>query len=314
MSDFFVHPHGLCESTTIGPGTRIWAFAHVLPGAKIGANCNICDNVFIENNVIVGDDVTLKCGVQLWDGLRIGHRVFVGPNATFTNDRYPRSKQYPDEFAKTVICDDASIGANATILPGLHIGRNAMIGAGAVVTKDVPPHAVIVGNPGVIVGYQTNSQKRAEPSDLRPPKIPGSKIELGVGACTLWRLPQFSDLRGELAAMEFTRDVPFVPTRTFIVYGVPTAKVRGEHAHRRCHQFLIATHGSLSVVLDDGHRREEVQLSDPSLGLHILPGVWGIQYKFLPETALLVFASHPYEPGDYIRDYSEFLMSLTSNE
>src|SRR5687768_11880475 len=127
---FFVHPNALCESTSIGADTRVWAFAHILPGTRIGSECNICDNVFIENDVVVGDRVTVKCGVQLWDGVTLEDDVFVGPNATFTNDRIPRSKQYPESFAKTLVCKGASIGANATILPGVTIGRSAMIGAG----------------------------------------------------------------------------------------------------------------------------------------------------------------------------------------
>ena len=149
----FVHPNGLCESPTVGEGTRIWAFAHVLPGAQIGSDCNICDGVFVENDVVIGDRVTLKCGVQLWDGLRVGDDVFIGPNATFANDPFPRSRQRPEQFAITRIHDGASIGANATILPGVAIGRRAMIGAGAVVTTDVPANAKVIGNPGTIIGY-----------------------------------------------------------------------------------------------------------------------------------------------------------------
>ena len=149
----FVHAAGICESNNVGEGTRIWAFAHVLPGAHIGRDCNICDNVFIENDVVIGDAVTIKSGVQLWDGVRLGHRVFVGPNATFTNDPFPRSKRYPGSFSKTIVEDDASVGANATILPGVRIGYQAMIGAGAVVVNDVPARSIVVGNPGRVVGY-----------------------------------------------------------------------------------------------------------------------------------------------------------------
>src|ERR1700761_3859061 len=138
---FFVHELGRCESAHVGDGTRVWAYAHVLPGARIGADCNICDQVFIENDVVVGDRVTVKCGVQLWDGLRVENDVFIGPNATFTNDRFPRSKQYPEKFAETVVEQGASVGANATILPGLRLGRHCMVGAGAVVTRSVPPYA-----------------------------------------------------------------------------------------------------------------------------------------------------------------------------
>jgi acetyltransferase-like isoleucine patch superfamily enzyme len=147
---FFSHPQSLVESETIGDNTRIWAFAHVLPGAKIGADCNICDHVFIENDVVIGDRVTIKCGVQIWDGLRIEDDVMLGPNATFTNDLFPRSKK-PFELKVTRIKKGASIGANATILAGIEIGEGAMVGAGAVVTKTVPPHAVVVGNPAKII-------------------------------------------------------------------------------------------------------------------------------------------------------------------
>src|SRR3989338_7071670 len=151
--EYFVHPNALCESTTIGERTHIWAFAHVLPGARIGRECNICDGVFVENDVVVGDRVTVKCGVQLWNGVVLEDDVFVGPNVTFTNDIFPRSKKYPEKFAKTVVRRGASIGANATILPGIAIGQNAMVGAGAVVTKSVPANAKVVGNPARIVDY-----------------------------------------------------------------------------------------------------------------------------------------------------------------
>ncbi len=305
----FVHEKALCESSTVGAGTRVWAFAHVLPRATIGADCNICDHVFIENDVVVGDRVTVKCGVQLWDGVRIGNGVFIGPNATFTNDLFPRSKVYPEKFLQTVVEDGASIGANATILPGIRIGRSAMIGAGAVVTRNVPPFAVVVGNPGIIVGYQASpvSTPAAAVSHSSLGAKAGSKLALGVGGCELWRMPHFADLRGELAPTEFSRDLPFEPKRSFVVYGVPSNKVRGEHAHHTCHQFLVAVHGSLSVVVDNGRSRSEVVLSDPTMGLYLPPLVWGIQYKFEADTVLQVNASHPYEAADYIRDYDTFL-------
>lgn len=306
ISDFFVHEKGVCESSRIGKGTRIWAFAHVLPGAVIGANCNICDHVFIENDVVVGDDVTIKSGVQLWDGIRLGDKVFVGPNATFTNDIFPRSRKYPEKFATTIIEAGASIGANATILPGITIGHRAMIGAGAVVTKNVPANAVVAGNPAVIVGYQTGAE--LDPLITQAiPERPGERISLGVGGCELWRLPRFGDLRGEIAPLEFHSDLPFRPVRSFLVYSVPSDRVRGEHALRECHQLLIAAHGRLSVVVDDGQDRKEVVLSEPSIGLYMPPKIWGVQYKFQRDTALLVMASHPYHADDYIRDYSEFL-------
>lgn len=143
----FIHPLSDVHTTRIGSGTRIWQFCVVLEGARIGGNVNICSHCFIENDVSIGDDVTVKNGVRLYDGLTLEDRVFVGPNVTFTNDKTPRSKEYPEAFLKTRVGVGASIGGGATILPGLTIGAGAMIGAGAVVTRDVPDGAVVTGNP-----------------------------------------------------------------------------------------------------------------------------------------------------------------------
>jgi acetyltransferase-like isoleucine patch superfamily enzyme len=145
--DFFIHPLADVQTKEIGAETRIWQFSIVLKNAIIGKNCNINSHTFIENDVIIGDNVTVKCGVYLWDGLRIEDNVFIGPNVTFTNDKYPRSKQYAQEFQATVIKMGASIGANVTILGGLIIGEKSMIGAGSVVTKNIPDGELWVGNP-----------------------------------------------------------------------------------------------------------------------------------------------------------------------
>ncbi len=305
--DVFVHAQGLCESTTVGQGTRVWAFAHVLAGARIGRDCNICDQVFVENDVVVGDRVTLKCGVQLWDGITLEDDVFVGPNATFTNDAFPRSRAYPEAFARTRVERGASIGANATILPGLTIGAGAMIGAGAVVLRSVPPHAIVVGNPGRIVGYvDATRDLRAPPVAVHDPRA-SPVVASSVAGVSLHRLPRIEDLRGNLSVGEFGSSVPFPVKRYFLVFEVPSREVRGEHAHRNCHQFLICTHGSVAVVADDGRAREEFLLDDPSMGLHLPPMTWGVQYKYSADAVLLVFASEHYDAGDYIRDYSEFL-------
>lgn len=156
-----VHSKSDVQSVNIGEKTRIWQFVVILPNACIGADCNICSHVLIENDVIIGDRVTVKSGVQLWDGLRIEDDVFIGPNVTFTNDPFPRSKQYPPAFSVTTVKTGASIGGGATILPGLTIGRGAMVGAGAVVTKSVPDFAVVVGNPARIVRYLGGNDERA---------------------------------------------------------------------------------------------------------------------------------------------------------
>lgn len=304
---YFLHDQGICESANVGEGTRIWAFVHVLPGAVIGRDCNICDHVFIENDVVVGDRVTVKSGVQLWDGVRLGNDVFVGPNATFTNDKYPRSRQWPDRFPVTHVGEGASIGANATILPGVMIGRGAMVGAGAVVTKNVPPNAVVYGSPARIHGYGATRQgTHGEPDrtegvsqrgSVESPKLPGG--------ARIIPLRRADDMRGSLAAMEFS-GLPFSPARVFTVFGVTSAQVRGEHAHRTCHQLLFCVHGSLSVLVDDGHERSEVVLAEPSVGLYLPPLIWGSQFGYSPDAVLVVLASHPYDGADYIRDYETF--------
>ncbi len=148
-----IHPLADVHSEQIGEGTTVWQYVVILAQARIGRECNINAHCLIENDVVVGDRVTVKCGVYLWDGLRVADDVFIGPNATFTNDRLPRSKQYPDSFPLTTIEQGASIGAAAVILPGITIGAGAMVGAGAVVTRDVPAHALVVGNPARIVRY-----------------------------------------------------------------------------------------------------------------------------------------------------------------
>ena len=321
--DHFVHPNALCESEDIGAGTRVWAFAHVLPGARIGRDCNVCDGVFIEGDVVVGNRSTIKCGVQLWDGVRLGDDVFVGPNATFSNDMFPRSRQRPQRYAQTVVEDGASIGANATLLPGVRIGRGAMIGAGAVITRSVPANAIVVGNPARIVGYVTDGDdsreaaaEGAQAAGRGPSAGPGAgegparATPAATGAATgarLHRMPHFVDLRGSLSVGEFERDLPFAPVRYFLVFGVPSRETRGEHAHRECHQFLVCVNGSVRVLADDGRHRREFLLDSPDSGLHLPPMTWGTQYQYSPDAVLLVFASHAYDAGDYIRDYGDFL-------
>ncbi|MCX2545084.1 WxcM-like domain-containing protein [Pseudomonas sp. COW5] len=313
-ADYFVHPKGLCETSRVGKNTRIWAFAHVLPNAQLGADCNICDNVFIENDVVIGDRVTIKCGVQVWDGIQIMDDVFIGPNATFTNDRFPRSKQYPEEFLRTVVKSKATIGANATILPGLTIGESAMVGAGAVVTRSVPPFAIVVGNPAKIIGYTEGATGAVNESTLAPISDTPAVISTSVSGVTLHTFKAVPDLRGSLSVGEFEREIPFSPKRYFLVYDVPTANTRGEHAHHECHQFLIAVRGSIRVAVDDGKTREEITLDRPNMGLYLPPLTWGVQYKYSSDAMLLVFASDYYDSADYIRDYGDFIKLVQSGK
>jgi UDP-2-acetamido-3-amino-2,3-dideoxy-glucuronate N-acetyltransferase len=309
---YFCHQQAIVETETIGDGTRIWAFAHVLPGARIGADCNICDHCFIENDVIVGDRTTVKSGVQLWDGVTVESDVFIGPNATFTNDRTPRSKHYPEKFLRTIVKRGASIGANATILPDLTIGENAIVGAGSVVTHSVPPNAIVVGNPARIIGY-SGATVLSRISGSGPASEMGA-APTAVAGVTLHRLPIVEDLRGALSFGEVRQHIPFEIKRYFLVFQVSSEEIRGEHAHRALHQFLICVHGRCHVVADDGRNRQEFVLDSPAIGIHLPPMVWAAQYKYSADAVLLALVSDVYDPTDYVRDYSEFRQLVESNE
>ena len=301
---FFQHSTAIVETGSVGEGTRIWAFAHVLPGAQIGRDCNICDHTFIEGGVVIGDRVTIKCGVQLWDGVRIEDDVFIGPNATFTNDAFPRSKHQPTGYLPTLVKKGASIGANATILPGITIEENVMVGAGTVVTRNVPRDAIVVGNPGQIVSY-VGTQRSQPPAAQEPGETGAIKTE--VDGVILHRLPTAADLRGMLSFGEVGQQVPFEVKRYFLVHEVPTEQVRGEHAHRTLHQFLICVHGRCLVVADDGTHRQEFLLDSPHTGLYLPPMTWAVQYKYSRDAVLLALASGRYDAADYIRDYAQFV-------
>ena len=304
MNPPFIHTLSDVQSEDIGRGSRIWQFAVVLPGAKIGQDCNICAHCLIESDVVLGDRVTVKSGAHLWDGLRVGDDVFIGPNASFANDLFPRSRQKPEQFLVTTIHAGASIGAGAVVLPGLEIGRNAMVAAGAVVIRSVPPNAVVVGNPAKIVGYVDATS--GEEASVAPAKPQVGASETRVSGVTLHRLPLVADIRGSLTVGEFDRSIPFLPKRYFMVFDVPSVETRGEHAHKDCHQFLICVRGSCAVVADDGINRQEFLLDRQDLGIHLPPMVWGIQYKYSANAVLLVFASNYYDSADYIRDYQQF--------
>ena len=316
MTNYFIHPTADVQTTKIGSNTRVWQYSVILPGAEIGDDANICSHCLIENDVVIGNRVTVKSGVQLWDGLRIGDDVFIGPNVTFTNDKFPRSKVYPEAFLETKIEAGASIGGGAVILPGIVIGMGAMVGAGAVVTKSVPPYAIVTGCPARITGYVECSQGDAlfDNKAAQFTQNLDSVTRVGVGDVTLHNFKFVGDMRGDLSVGEFSREIPFDPKRYFLVFNVPSEKTRGEHAHYECHQFLICVKGSCSVVVDDGVQRREVLLDKPNSGVYLPPLTWGIQYKYSSDAVLLVFASHYYEAGDYIRNYDDFLSAIKSGK
>ena len=302
---FFQHPHALVETSCVGEGTAIWAFAHILPGARIGRECNVCDHAFIENEVVIGDRVTIKSGVRLSDSVMIEDDVFIGSNATVTNDFFPRSKR-PLAFRRTTVKKGAWIGTNATILPGLTVGEYAIIGAGAVLTHDAPPRAILEGNPAVIRGYADVS---AELPFQTGPAVspPAGSHPATVEGVVLPRLPLIDDVRGMLSFGEFQRHIPFAIKRYFLVFGVSSKHIRGEHAHKTLHQFLVCVHGRCNVVVDDGTHRQEFILDNPSIGVYIPPMVWAVQYQYSADAVLLVLASDYYDAQDYVRDYETFL-------
>jgi acetyltransferase-like isoleucine patch superfamily enzyme/dTDP-4-dehydrorhamnose 3,5-epimerase-like enzyme len=312
--EYFQHPQALVESTTIGKNSRFWAFVHVLPGAVIGEECNICDHVFIENDVTIGNRVTIKCGVQVWDGVRLADDVFVGPNATFTNDAKPRSKPDSWHLEQTFVQERAAIGANATILPGLTIGKNAMVGAGAVVTKNVPANAIVVGNPAHIIGYVSSLKQGEIKNSFLTDETALSVHHSVVKGVTVYRLPVVEDIRGKLTFAEYGQFLPFVPQRYFLVYDVPSREVRGEHAHKELLEFLVCVKGTCSVLVDDGVNSEEILLNNPRYGLHLPAMTWTVQYKYSSDAILMVLASDIYKGDDYIRDYDEFLCAVGKNQ
>mgnify|MGYP003949146789 CR=1 FL=1 len=301
-----------CLTRCIGKNSTVWQYCVILEQAKIGSNTNICSHCFIENDVVIGDNVTIKNGVFLWDGTTVEDNVFIGPGVTFTNDKYPRSKQWQEQPCKTLIKNGASIGANATILPGLTIGKNAIVGAGAVVINSVPPNAIVAGNPARITGYADSISKdkiasvsvNREDISMKQKKIFSKKIKnIFLMSCEI-----YNDIRGDLAVSEFNNSLPFIPKRIFHVYNVPSSEVRGEHAHHECHQFLIAIKGAVNVFVDNGKTNDVFVLNSPKIGLYIPPKTWSSQYNYSSDAVLMVLASHHYKDEDYIRDYDDFLL------
>lgn len=291
-----IHGAALCESTNLGPGTIVKAFARLAQDVRVGAQCDIGSFAFLDTAVVLGDRVAVSSGARLGSYVRVEDDVEIGPNVVFVGSG-------DQGKPATLVRAGACVGANATILDGLTIGSKSRINAGAVVTRSVPPNAIVTGNPAQIVGYvDTAGQHR----------VGGGSGTSGVRATsvsgvTLHQMAKVEDLRGNLSVGELGRDVPFEVKRYFLVYDVPNMEIRGEHAHVHCHQFLIAVKGSLHVVVDDGRHREEIVLDRPSLGLHLPPLTWGIQYRYSADAVLLVLASHHYDAADYIRDHDQFL-------
>lgn len=249
--------------------------------AKIAQSARVLAGAFLGEYVLVEED------------------AIIGPSAVVLG---PASAEEPH----TLVCKGAEIGANATVLPGITIGLRARVMPGTVVGRSVPPLAIVEGNPARITGYVGTPDNR-EQEGIRLQAAQTGIRQSRVNGVTLHRFRMVPDLRGSLTVGEFAREIPFVPKRYFLVFDVPTAETRGEHAHHRCEQFLVAVRGSVSIVADDGDMREEFILDRPQLGLYLPPMTWAIQYRYTADAILLVFASEYYDPADYVHNYNEFL-------
>jgi hypothetical protein len=215
---------------------------------------------------------------------------------------------------KIKICEGSRIDAGCVVGEGVTIGRNAWIRAGSVVLRSIPPNAVAEGNPAQVIGYQNVQMIQDGSSNVRLIDVHGMesatrpfKRSLGVGRAEVYLIRSITDARGSLAVGEVPTELPFLPSRFFIVHSVPSVELRGEHAHKKCEQFLMCINGSCRVMVDDGISRCEVILDRPDVGVYMPALIWGTQYRYSADAALLVFASHAYDPEDYIRTYDEFL-------
>lgn len=260
----------------------------------------IAPSAVVEAGCVVGAGCIVRSGAHLGAGSWLEADIVVGPNATLE-----AASDGMEETGIKVLAG-VRIGANATICAGVTLAARSEIRPGAVVTRSVPPYAIVEGNPATIVGYVNTEIDKAVNAGSSGRRV-ASVEQTPVKGVTVHRFPVHPDLRGNLTVGEFDRQIPFTPQRYFMVFGVPSREIRGEHAHRECHQFLICVEGSCALVADDGEKRAEILLDDPSLGVYLPPMTWSIQYKYSANAKLLVFASHHYDGADYIRDYREYL-------
>lgn len=303
---FHAHPTAVVESADIGVDTAIGCFSHIARGVRIGAACVVADHVGVGEDATLGARSNIGFGTYIGDGVSLDTDVTVGAHVTFEKQaRMQAPSSAPTRPTATSVRRGAWIGSNATLLHGVVVGVDAVVEPGSVVTRDIPPNAIVSGNPATIIGYVTSSRAKPAAAAVRTER-PAVAVP-GVG---LYTLPVIKDIRGTLSAGEFDRTLPFVAKRYFIVYDVSDHEVRGEHAHRALHQFLVCVKGSISVVLDDGVRRDEIHMDSPALGVHIPPMIWATQYKYSRDAVLLVLASDAYDSADYIRDYDDYLNAI----
>ena len=282
----------------IHPSTTMGAEVEVASDAEVGPNC------YLDGRISIGSRTKLISSVSLTGAARLGEACVIEPNVTMTN----ASAAATDPDAILILGDGVHVGAGSVLARGVIIGVAARISAGTIVTRNVPAYAIVSGNPAAITGYVSPTTPDAPLSIKRiDDAMEPGRYPCNVAGVSIFKYKRIRDLRGDLSVGEFGRNVPFEAKRFFLVYDVPSAETRGEHAHRVCEQFLICVSGYVAVVVDDGLQREEVELNAPNIGLYIPPKVWGVQYKYSPNAVLLVFASHYYDESDYIRDYDDFI-------
>lgn len=270
--------------------------------------------------LVVGAGAVIPEDFAYGDGCSVGQHAFIGPGCTFRDgvkieDRATVVAPVHDpDHARPglTVQSGVSIGAGAVVCGAEVIGRGARIEPGAVVTTDVPPNAVVAGNPAYVTGYVSPlaGGGRGRPVEMMHAPSETGTVALPSGA-SVTRFPEVADLRGKLTFAEMDGQLPFNADRFFLVYGVPSQELRGEHAHRRCHQLIIAVAGAVSVLTDNGSEREEVRLNEPNVGVHIPPMVWGVQFRHTTDAVLMVLASDRYDNDDYIRDYDEFIREVS---
>jgi UDP-2-acetamido-3-amino-2,3-dideoxy-glucuronate N-acetyltransferase len=262
--------------------------ANIHPTARLHATCSVDAHAVIGGACIIESDVL------------VGVRATVVP-----------ADGWMAAPGETVLKTRSVIGAGAIVSGPVTIGRGAVVRPGAVVTSDVPAHAIVAGNPATVIGYTDTGSGLSTPF-IPPPHSAGESTS--VAGATLVRLPKVVDVRGSLTFAEIEEGLPFEAKRVFLVFDVSNRHVRGSHAHRTLHQFLIAIGGRIVVAIDDGRERSQVHLSEPTLGLHIPPMVWATQYDYSPNAALVVLASAEYDASDYIRDYDQYLRAVVAAE
>ena len=290
MSKFAIHP-----TSVLGPQVT------VEPGAPIGPNC------VVGGRTQIGARSTLVAGIKLVGDVQIGEDCYLDANVSTTS---ATTEDTATRARPTVVGARTRVGAGAVLTPGVRIGTDAWVDGDSVVVRDVPAHAIVRGNPGIVVGFQGPSRRAADLLEkIVDPRATGV-VDCNVAGVKLYRFPRITDRRGSLSFGEFGRNIPFTPKRYFLVFDVPQDELRGGHAHATCEELIFCIGGSVAVVVDDGKLREEFVLDSPDLGLFLPARVWSVQYKYSVGAVLVVLTSLYFDPEDYIHTYEDFVAEI----